>query len=665
MKSLLSKLILVSVSIMSYGQNRKIDSLINKFESLNSDTKKLNLLEELNPMIFDTTLSNSTYYFKEMVKIAKKNQNIELEAMGYRCLSEHYLREGDSLNAKKYGLKTIIDLDKRTYLLGINQLGRVYDHFREYDKAIEIYKKGIDLELKEEEDTIKVKGNIYSNLGIVYGSVKDFSNQIKMYLYAKDFAIKINDLNGLSTANRALGWSYMDLTQYDTAEKFFIKSLKDSSKIKQRYIYETSHALGVLYSRVGKFEKSIYHNKRALYYFKKVGNKFYELDVLINLSILYQRSGNNSLAIDYAKKTLKLAESLDHKFLENIAKETLIHNYIKQENFFEAKKLLLEIAPDTINNALVNLNSKTNINEYLSIVYEKENDYSKSLRYFKKFKNNNDSLQSEKINSKLEDIETKYQSEKKEKENLQLIADNVEQELLTQKANTQKWVFFLFSIISILSLILYIKYMQSKKKQLLYNSRLNVIKAKQNEQEEIGIELHDNVAKKLESISIALNKDGKTELANQTITIKNKIRKLSKELSTISFEESSFKDQIITLSSGYQNESLKIHIKGLDAILWSTIDSPIKYNLFLIIREAISNSYNHSDATSILLKIKQEKKNMSISIQDNGKGFDENMVTYNRGFRNMKIRVNDINGIIKIKSQINKGTQIFIQLALA
>src|SRR5690606_12735058 len=127
------------IAFFSFGQEKKIDSLIHIFEKLDSDTQKLNLLEELNPLIIDYPIDNSVYYFNKMVEISIKNDNPELEAMGYRCLSEYYLKMGDYLNSKKNGEKSIIDVNAKTYLLGINQLGRVYDHFREFEKALEIF----------------------------------------------------------------------------------------------------------------------------------------------------------------------------------------------------------------------------------------------------------------------------------------------------------------------------------------------------------------------------------------------------------------------------------------------------------------------------------------------------------------------------------------------
>jgi len=262
----------------------------------------------------------------------------------------------------------------------------------------------------------------------------------------------------------------------------------------------------------------------------------------------------------------------------------------------------------------------------------------------------------------INELETKYQTEKKEKENLKLKAAKVQNELELEKENRQKWFFGSLALAAILTIIIIVFYAKNKRQKLLYNSQLNIAKAKQTEHQRIATDLHDYKVKTLEGIKVELEKEGKNQLANKVDSIKESLRSLSKELSQVSFEESEFNEQIITLLASYNSAEFSIHHKGLSSIKWKTINTVIKQNLFLVIREGISNAYNHSQASRVDLEFQKNGNQLQIAITDNGKGFED--ATPGIGFTNMKLRINEINGKIKIESKKEAGTQIGIYLAL-
>ena len=114
--------------------------------------------------------------------------------------------------------------------------------------------------------------------------------------------------------------------------------------------------------------------------------------------------------------------------------------------------------------------------------------------------------------------------------------------------------------------------------------------------------------------------------------------------------------------ASYSSEDIKINQKGVDGIAWKTINDTIKQNLFLVIREGISNAYNHSEAKNVNLVFQKKDNQLEITITDDGKGFED--ATPGIGFTNMKMRINEINGNIKIDSKKEHGTKIGIYLSL-
>ena len=671
MKTLKLLILSLFISFNLLGQKSKIDSLKDVLKKTLLEKDRLLALEGLNKSLMRSgKIKESIPYFIEMAELANKSNNHYVESRGYNYISEAYMKKMDSVNAILFAKKAINLTDNKNdlknYLISINQLGRVYYHFRSFQNSIDTYNLGIKKFNENKDDSLLfVLAQIYSNSTWSYDGLGKTKESIDAIFKGIEIAEKTNSNDQKAYGFYVLGAKYKDLNAFENAEKYYLKSLQFSDSVSLKtYANMNHHGLGILYSRWGKYDKAMYHNNKALTFYKEQGDKIYVFDVLHNIAVVYQRKSVSDSVFKYGLKALKIAEDLNHKLAINGTKITLSKEYLKSKNYNDAEKFAIEAIKDTLFPSIIDINSKAQLFENLSKIYEYKKLYSKSLDFYKKFKLLSDSIQKSNLDSKFAEIETKYQSEQKEKELAKQKIITQEQELLTQKANSQKKVIFLFLIVALLLLIFFVMYTRNRKKRILYNSRLELVKARLNEQENIGLELHDNIAKKLETISIKIKREGHDKISDQIINIKNEIRKLSKDLSLISFEESSFEEQVITTASNYQSEKFDIKINGLNSINWNEIESPIKYNLLLIIREAISNSYNHSKSKNIFLEINKNKNEIILKIMDDGIGFDIEKINFGRGFRNMKIRTKDINGEIDIQSIIDKGTQINIKFVI-
>jgi len=84
----------------------------------------------------------------------------------------------------------------------------------------------------------------------------------------------------------------------------------------------------------------------------------------------------------------------------------------------------------------------------------------------------------------------------------------------------------------------------------------------------------------------------------------------------------------------------------------------VKQNLYLILKEAINNSIKHSNCKQITLESNLRNDVLEISLNDDGTGFDESILSKGNGLKNMENRAAMIKGRIKIKSSANNGTSI-------
>jgi len=88
-------------------------------------------------------------------------------------------------------------------------------------------------------------------------------------------------------------------------------------------------------------------------------------------------------------------------------------------------------------------------------------------------------------------------------------------------------------------------------------------------------------------------------------------------------------------------------------------------NIYLVAREALHNVVKHSAATKVDIKLSILDSRFSISIKDDGKGFDPGKLEFpGNGLVNMKKRMNDIGGEIMMKSEAGLGTLIELIVSL-
>lgn len=87
--------------------------------------------------------------------------------------------------------------------------------------------------------------------------------------------------------------------------------------------------------------------------------------------------------------------------------------------------------------------------------------------------------------------------------------------------------------------------------------------------------------------------------------------------------------------------------------------------VFRMIQEILHNIIKHSKATEIKVSIKSEAENISISVNDNGIGFDLNALKENEtgiGIKSIKQRCKLINADFNINTAPGKGTSVLIAI---
>jgi signal transduction histidine kinase/ligand-binding sensor domain-containing protein len=97
---------------------------------------------------------------------------------------------------------------------------------------------------------------------------------------------------------------------------------------------------------------------------------------------------------------------------------------------------------------------------------------------------------------------------------------------------------------------------------------------------------------------------------------------------------------------------------------WS-IPSEFRRNVFLTVKEAANNIIKYAHANEVTMTATIFEKTLSVSIRDNGVGFDaEKVARFGNGLTNMRRRIEEIGGMFSIDSCPAQGTAIKLSMPI-
>lgn len=216
-------------------------------------------------------------------------------------------------------------------------------------------------------------------------------------------------------------------------------------------------------------------------------------------------------------------------------------------------------------------------------------------------------------------------------------------------------------------------------KEQHYRSAL-ILEGQEEERKRLSRELHDGVGQMLSAMKMLLesftfsSKPMRMRLDDAKDLMKSiiiEVRRVSFNLTPSSLDDfglvpavKKFCDEI--------NPVTKTNIEFINETSFiNRLESRVETNLYRIIQEAVNNALKYAKATHILVRFAHSINSLSITIEDDGKGFDYGRVLESghfekagHGIFNMKERTAYLGGIFSLETEPGKGTKINITLSL-
>ncbi|ALC82889.1 MULTISPECIES: tetratricopeptide repeat protein [Bacillus] len=152
----------------------------------------------------------------------------------------------------------------------------------------------------------------------------------------------------LMGCKQLLGANYLDIEEYDLAEKFFLEALNDSKRAKSNiFISSSMHNLAIVYARQKKFEKSVFYINKALECKEYSESKHYIRSIYL-LASNYNKinNPNNALmqkGLEYCKEhnnieyeiKFKIESLIANNSMDKVAFNNLLNQIEKQYLFYD------------------------------------------------------------------------------------------------------------------------------------------------------------------------------------------------------------------------------------------------------------------------------------------------------------------------------------------
>lgn len=589
------------------------------------------------------------------------------------------------------------------------------------DSALLYGGKAIQESVKLTDSTLLAQ--VYSDIGAVYFMKGDFQNSKKNYLSAYKIRKLRNDYRGLAKINNNLANIYEKTEQYKPAMASFLEALNYFESTKdEKNTSITKGNIGLILLKLKNYPKALQYINDVVMYQEKnnftdelcvsclnLGNVYLQMNDTLNALNYYNKSvkactavgnqkgissGFNNIAtiktqqkkskdaLTLYEKSKKAREALNSNLDKANFDFNLAAEYIAEKKYAAAKSLLLSTKKvyqeEKFNDKLqVNYNS-------LIIVYANLKQPDSVGFYVNKLASLNEQLLVDNTVKQTAELETKYQTEKKEKLLQKSKAEIATRELEIKNKNTQ---FLILGLISLaLLIIIYLVYRQQRLKnkqqeqEFELKSAISKIETQNKLQEQrlqISRDLHDNIGSQLtfiissvDNIKYAFeiqNSKLDTKLSSISNFAKSTIVELRDTIWAMNSSEISLEDLqtrihnfIDKAKEAKENIQFSFHIEdNLKDEKFSSIEG---MNIYRTIQEAINNSIKYAEANRIKIDIKSENEAMIITIQDDGKGFDSDKIELGNGTNNMKKRIHDIKGEIEFKTNPKTGTEIIIKV---
>lgn len=266
-------------------------------------------------------------------------------------------------------------------------------------------------------------GKAYNFYGVYYGRLPDYDKALKAYFQAISIFDKIDNKMGVAAASHNVA-IILDLTKdHKKALFYYRKAISMNTQLKNKaWLLKNYNAISSVFNTLKQSDSCLFYLEKSLSLSNELHSKKGMMYANGNLGNFYTEKEDYKKSEFYTRIAYDLSAELKEDLSHAEYAMDLGNDYIHTNRLAEAETFLQE--------ALAHY-QKIKFKKHFEVCYfrlskleEKKGNFAQSLLYYKKFHEISDSLLTEGKNKSIREYEIKYESEKKEQENILLRKDN-------------------------------------------------------------------------------------------------------------------------------------------------------------------------------------------------------------------------------------------------
>lgn len=614
------------------------DSLLKVLSIAKEDTNKVLTLITIGQYLEYNNLEEAKNYYSQANMLSEKLKytlGILKYYSNYTAVLNMQARFDSALVLTKKALQIANQFgNEERIIIALQNLSATYSYLQDYESALQYLLPSVAYFEKTNNDARL--SLIYDNLGVIYRETKQYHKALEYHQKALAIARASENSYDIANVLSNLGNSYSSLKKYDTA----ITVMQESLLIAQKENYDNivsnvTSNIGAVLIKQGRYDSVYFYCAEGVVLAKKLD------DSLTMVNNIYG---------------LALAAFYNKDFKKSEGEAVAGFAMAQQQNYAEPLQLFADILSEL----------------YLVKGDLKKYDYYNrlSIELSEKFFN-------ERTQRNVQTLDKKFETEKKEQQ-LKL------QESAIRQKNTLNYILAgSITTLLLLSLLAYRNYkfkrnLQQQKISELENEKLllatqSILKGQEDERSRMAKDLHDGLGGLLSGVKLQLGAmKGNLILSEEHgRTFSNALGKLDESISEMRRVAHNMMPEAL-MKLGLQqalqdycdglSESQSFKISGEFYGLEKRMESSVEIVVYRIVQELLNNVVKHSGAEIILVQVMKHDNNLTITVEDNGRGFnrEEVLLMKGSGLKNIQSRVDYLKGLLDIKSTPGKGTSVHI-----
>jgi len=476
-------ILLVGVSNYVFTQSENKNDILENSLASSVGIQKVEILDKLSKEYLKSNTKKSLEYAQEMLALSDKLQNnFQLQKAYLNCArSYYYLSELDSvINYADYTIQMQNQTKNDTvtatgYMLicNVNIIRGNYDiALINGEKALDTYKKI--------KDTLEI-ATAQKNISYIFKSRGEYDDAMEYAMAALKTFEQSGDSMRIASALGTIANIYQSTGNLISAKEYFRKAQNHLKSHQNTLIYsQVLMSIAGIYREEGQNDSSLALFHQALLIANKMDNMLLAGKIEMNTANTLKSDNKANQALEAYKRSLAIFKDINSQKDINHVMYSLGETFLQTHNYDSSEYYLLKSldVSKQLNHALIYEGSL----KQLYLLYNEKRSFEDALFYYRSYTQYHDSITGENVQLKIAELETKYETAKKEQQILEL---EHQQKIEKSEKETQRIIFA--GIIFVLAMIVF-GIMQKRKKDKQIHRQKEIVHRKEKELAEAELE---------------------------------------------------------------------------------------------------------------------------------------------------------------------------------